>query len=135
MNHIVDHCHKVQKQSKYDTMTTITLATGQLQGITPYGHPTHPFADLFFVTKKGELILIHITGGTIEKVEEKMKHLDDWIQREQPSINLYTLKAVIFAPNIHVPPRRSIQSDIFVQYGADALGFLGGLQQLWRWLT
>jgi hypothetical protein len=58
------------------------------------GKLLHPLADLFFISDDNELILVDITGGNKEKVNNKKNGLTEWIENEQQNIPSYKLKGV-----------------------------------------
>lgn len=108
------------------------------------GFPTHPLADLFFISEDNELVLVDIAGGNEINVTKKEERLEAWIAKEQSNkgnktVMKYTLKGVILAPNVKMESKvqkkenRSF-SNVRVVRGEDALALLGGLRQMSRWL-
>ena len=96
------------------------------------GHHTHPLADMFFCTKKDELVLVDVTGGNDNVVKEKMERLAQWIRQEQPKVSKFTLHGVVLAP---LATRKSMARDqVQVVCGEGAQELLGGLRQIFRWL-
>lgn len=96
------------------------------------GKPSHPLANLFFISDNNELVLVGITGGNKDKVKVKKKRLTDWIKKEQKNIPLYKLKGVVLAPNIKTKSKQL--GEVAVVCGEDAIKLLGGLSQIARWL-
>ena len=66
------------------------------------GKPTHPLADLFFVTLQNELVLINITG-TVEEVNvhEKFDKLKEFIDKHNQKLTKYELFGVVLAPCLY----------------------------------
>ena len=61
------------------------------------GHTTHPLADIFFLTRRNEVVLVSITGGTEKRSVERRNKLADWIVKEQESVENFELHGVVFA--------------------------------------
>ena len=105
------------------------------------GKATHPLADIFFITKKKELVLVDITGGDSSTVLKKRKNLLSWIGTMGGCINgQYTLHGVVLAPldesctstSAAVPG--TSESKVEVVRGVEAQNLLGGLRQIYEWL-
>ena len=98
------------------------------------GTLAHPLCDIFFCTKKNDLVLINVTGGGKKAVEEKIADLSSWIEREQGKIDV-TLHGVVLAPMFYPPVDVSTESiSTKCVCGDEARHCLGGLQQILRWL-
>jgi hypothetical protein len=98
-----------------------------------HGRPTHPLADLFFITKDNELVLVDIYGGmSMDGLRDKRKDLTVWIKTEQVKIPHYKLRGVVLAPNLNIQSRSF--NEVCTVTGEDAVFFLGGLKQILRWL-
>ena len=118
------------------------------QGVLYYadernGKPTHPLADIFFVTKEQQLVLVDVAGGDDSKVMQKRKNLLAWFEANGGCINGYTLHGVVLAPNditgktsstTLVPNPSNESSAVQVVRGMDARRLLGGLDQIFVWL-
>ena len=63
------------------------------------GKPTHPLADIFFITKQQQLVLVDVAGGDVRKVLQKSKNLMAWIAENGGCVNGLTLHAVVLAPH------------------------------------
>jgi hypothetical protein len=97
------------------------------------GLPTHPLADIFFITNEQELVLVDVAGGSIRSVEEKAKRLSGWIRTEQNIVTEYKLQGVVLAPNVHEIVR-DVYSNVTITIGDDAIELLGGVSQILQWL-
>jgi hypothetical protein len=104
----------------------------------PEKKPNHPLADIFFRTHKGELVLIDVAGSAEAKeVKKKGTALANWISKHQkrfadatpPS----TLHGVVLALGIEGPS--ILKDNVQVVRGKDARLLLGGLRQVFRWLS
>ena len=107
---------------------------------------SHPLCDLFFVTKKNELVLIDVYGGKREdEVVEKRKKLDAWIQKnkklkmkgdsDRDGATLET-HGVVLAPFVDGEDMMEGVSDrVAVVRKETARYLLGGLQQVLYWLA
>ena len=93
---------------------------------------THPLCDIFFRTKKDELVLIDVTSGEENTVAKKVNMLSRWIAREQGKIPNATLHGVILAPlcKSTVDVCDDDASTAVAVCGDDARALLGGLQQI-----
>ena len=60
--------------------------------------PTHPLANIFFITKKRELVLVGVTAGDNMRAMQKSKDLLAWIEDNGRRINGYRLHGVVLAP-------------------------------------
>ena len=106
------------------------------------GKPTHPLADIFFITRKQQLVLVDVAGGDDNKVMQKRKNLLAWIEACGGCINGYTLHGVVLAPNDITGkpssqtrvPNTNESSAVEVVRGRDARRLLGGLDQIFVWL-
>ena len=106
------------------------------------GQPIHPLADIFFITKKMQLVLVDVTGGDDKKVLRKRNKLLQWIGDNGGNINGYALQGVVLAPNdiggkssfITYVPNTNEESAVEVVRGVDARRQLGGLDQIFFWL-
>ena len=104
------------------------------------GKPTHPLADVFFITENKKLVLINITGGDARKVLQKRRNLLNWIELTGGCINGYTLYGVVLAPHdssgksstAYVP--NTATSEVVVVRGMDARIHLRGLDQIFECL-
>lgn len=104
------------------------------------GRPTHPLADIFFITKQKQLVLVDVAGGDARKVLQKRKNLIAWIAENGGCVNGLTLHAVVLAPHdvsgqsssVVVP--NTTNSNVEVVRGMDARLFLAGLDQIFEWL-
>ena len=117
------------------------------QGVLYYadqrnGKPIHPLADIFFITKKQQLVLVDVAGGDDTKVMQKQKNLLAWIEAIRGCINGYTLHGVVLAPNDITGktssktrvPNTNGNSAVEEVRGGDARRLLGGLDQIFVWL-
>ena len=106
------------------------------------GKPTHPLADIFFITRKQQLVLVDVAGGDDNKVMQKRKNLLAWIEACGGCINGYTLHGVVLAPNDITGktssktrvPNTNESSAVEVVRGRDARRLFGGLDQIFVWL-
>eukprot|EP01036_Dinobryon_divergens_P028071 gene28071-36960_t len=112
---------------------------------TRNGKSTHPLADIFFITKEQQLVLVAV---------KKKKNLLTWIGANDGCINGYTLHGVVLAPNdddddatdkdssssssspspstTRVPNSNDSSAAVEVVRGMDARRLLGGLNQSWN---
>ena len=100
---------------------------------------SHPQADLFFVTDSNQLVLIDITGGIKDTVEEKLCKKTHWFQANngkklslQNGECINEIRCVILAPNIDTEFEQT--KGVNVVCGNDARRALGGLAQILPWL-
>jgi hypothetical protein len=101
--------------------------------------PSHPLADLFFLSDKNELVLVDISGGNLEGAIVKLKKLTDWIKREEAKIkdnaNISAIYGIVLAPNVNnnqvTNKHGNDVSDLI--YGTVAVKLLGGLSQTLQW--
>ena len=107
------------------------------------GKPTHPLADIFFITKDQQLVLVDVAGGDDKKVMQKRKNLLAWIEANGGCIDGYTLHGVVLAPYditgktsslTRVPNTNDESSAVEVVRGMAARRLLGGLDQIYVWL-
>ena len=105
--------------------------------------PTHPLADIFFITKDQQLVLVDVAGGDDKKVMQKRKNLLAWIEANGGCIDGYTLHGVVLAPYditgktsslTRVPNTNDESSAVEVVRGMAARRLLGGLDQIYVWL-
>ena len=96
---------------------------------------SHPLADLFFVTKDKELVLIDITGSAKkETVQTKVANLQSFIDGHKNKLNKYDLFGVVLAPCL--PDHQASSTDkVCVVPSDQAQKQLGGLRQVFRWLV
>ena len=112
-----------------------------------YGKPTHPhpLADIFFITKEQQLVLVDVVGGDDDsKVMQKRSNLLAWMEANGGCINGYTLHGVVLVPydisgkasSLTCVPNTSTDesSTVEVVRGMDARRLLGGLDQIFVWL-
>lgn len=67
------------------------------------GVPTHPLCDLFFCTKRGELVLIDVTGGSYHLVKQKVSKLAGWIEDNNPSTSTPQHHSIFSLPDVCSP--------------------------------
>lgn len=97
------------------------------------GLPTHPVSDIFFRTRKGELVQVDITGGSDGLVKKKEDNMRQWIQQEQKNVADFALHGVVLAPAVNgVSTSHGV---VQVVRGQDARRLLGGLSQVFRWFV
>lgn len=96
--------------------------------------PSHPLADLFFVTEDNELVLVDVGGGSRRNIASKVKALKEWIKTEQPNVPDYKLRGVVLAPNYAGERESHSMGDVALVCGEDAISLLGGLGQIVRWM-
>jgi len=117
------------------------------QGVLYYcdernGKPTHPLADIFFVTEEQQLVLVDVAGGDDNKVMQKRKNLLAWFEANGGCINGYTLHGVVLVPDditgktssTTLVPNSNESSAVQVVRGMHARRLLGGLDQIFVWL-
>ena len=97
------------------------------------GGPTHPLCDLFFCTKRRELVLIDVTGGNDGLVKEKMSKLAHWIEDNKGKILdkdkvAYKLHGVVLAPAATGVSKT--QNNVHIVCGMEAKKIMGGLAQV-----
>ncbi len=106
------------------------------------GKPTHPLADIFFITDEQQLVLVDVAGGDDNKVMQKRNNLLAWIEACGGCINGYTLHGVVLVPNDITGksscktrvPNTNGSSAVEVVRGRDARRLFGGLNQIFVWL-
>jgi hypothetical protein len=116
------------------------------QGVLYYadernGKPTHPLADIFFITREQELVLVGVTAGDDKRALQKSKDLLAWIEDNGGRINGYTLHGVVLAPydnsgssSLKVVPNTNDKSEVEIVRGVSARLLLCGLDQTFVWL-
>jgi hypothetical protein len=103
------------------------------------GKPTHPLADMFFLTDDNRLVLIDITDGDNYTCANKVEKLKEWIIKNQPEIS-YILQGVVLAPNVsddsfmNTVEVTNDDESLLLICGSKAIGLLGGLGQIAQWL-
>jgi hypothetical protein len=120
-----------------------------------FGYPSHPLADIFFVTALKELVLVDVTGGNNSSVKVKSDRMNQWINSQQKDIHDHEVHGIILAPlasgnshgsgvevlcgkdaQKHLGPLASGNSHgsrVDVLCDKDAQEHLGGLAQVLRW--
>lgn len=116
------------------------------QGVLYYadernGKPTHPLADIFFITKEQQLVLVDVTAGDDKRALQKSEDLLAWIEDNGGRINGYTLHGVVLAPydnsdssSLKVVPNTNDESEVEIVSGVSARLLLCGLDQTFVWL-
>ena len=104
------------KNLKYDTIYYVEEGKGKM---------THPLCDIFFRTKKDELVLINVTGGEENAVAKKLMISQDGLHENRVKTQCH-LHGVILAPLC----KSTITSTAVPVCGDNVQALLGGLEQI-----
>jgi len=132
-----------QENSSFD----INLAKGLSENTiyfadeTKRGQSSHPFGDIFFRTKRNELVLFDVTGSVRDSLfQKKGQRLAEWTKNakeeaicnaENENLSFY---GVVLAPLLSGRSEVNKESDnMFMVLGSDARRLLGGLVQFLAW--
>ena len=134
------YCHT--KHVFKTTYETETLDTNVLYNSeVRKGSQSPPLADMFFLTKKGQLVLIDITDGGWEAALSKEKRLAEWIKKVIPVMTrdqgrYRSLHGVVLAPvDTSQGSTHNSTSEVTVVRGEQARNLLGGLDQVFWWMV
>ena len=94
------------------------------------GDGDHPLCDIFFRTKRNQLVLIEVDGGGGSMI--KAKRLQKWINAHPVSCLGTKAFGVVLAPS-STEASKVLDMTVAVVTGEDALKFLGALGQLRTW--
>lgn len=97
------------------------------------GSPTHTLCDLFFKTKKRELVLIDVTGGSDQLVLAKKKRLVQFIDKTSEKDLPFSCHGVVLAPV--ATGHSETHQNVSAVCGIKAKRLMGGLVQLFRWVV
>jgi len=101
------------------------------------GRSSHAFGDIFFRTKKNELVLIDVTGSVKDSLfQKKGRRLAEWTKaaKEEEGSSNFSFYGVVLAPLLN--GQSEVNSDcanVIMVRGSDACRLLGGLMQFLAW--
>jgi len=104
------------------------------------GVKSHPYEDIFFLTKQIKLVLIDVTGATRKKtVNKKAKRLGEWVaygtEQSVKENGGLTFHGVLLAPLLDGEGSIQGLEGVSILNGSVARDLLGGLSQLLAWFA